>query len=47
MPVHALRDKNNKIIGYQWGLHGKKYYGKDAKKKATLQGRAIKASGRR
>ena len=40
MPVHRTKDG-----GYQWGSSGKIYYGKDAKKKAELQGRAIRKSG--
>lgn len=41
MPVHPVRDKNNKIIGYRWGSTGKLYRGKGAKDKAAKQGRAI------
>jgi hypothetical protein len=37
MPVHKVKG------GYQWGSQ-KKYYGKDAKKKATKQGQAIEIS---
>lgn len=44
MPVHAVR-KNGKIIGWQWGNHGKIYRGKDAKKKAADQGYAAMKSG--
>jgi hypothetical protein len=44
MPVHSVK-KNGKTVGYQWGGHGKVYKGKDAKKKAGLQGRAAHASG--
>ena len=36
MPVHKTPDG-----GYQWGKTGKIYYGKDAKKKAALQGYMI------
>jgi hypothetical protein len=32
--------------GYKYGPTGKEYRGKDAKKKATKQGRAIQASKR-
>jgi len=39
MPVHK------KGSGYQWGKHGKTYYGKGAKQKALKQARAIYASG--
>ena len=39
MPVHKI-----KFGGYQYGKTGKIYYGKDAKKKATQQGQAIKIS---
>jgi len=38
MPVHKRGS------GYQWGKHGKVYYGKGAKDKAKRQGRAIKAN---
>jgi hypothetical protein len=31
--------------GYKWGSSGKLYKGKGAKKKASKQGMAIKASG--
>ena len=40
MPVHKTKDG-----GYQWGTKGRVYYGKDAKKKAELQGYAIEKSG--
>lgn len=40
MPV-----RKTKSGGYKYGNKGKTYYGKDAKKKAGRQGRAIKASG--
>ena len=40
MPVHKTKDG-----GYQWGSSGKVYYGKDARKKAELQGYAIEKSG--
>lgn len=40
MPVHKTKDG-----GYQWGKTGKVYYGKDARKKAELQGYAIEKSG--
>ncbi len=45
MPVHPIRNKKGKIIGYQWGKSGKKYYGKSARKKAQKQGTAIRKSG--
>lgn len=45
MPVHKGRD--SKGIYYQWGNHGKKYRGKDAKEKAARQGRAAHAHGYR
>ena len=32
--------------GYKWGKSGKTYRGKDAKKKAEKQGRAIEANMR-
>lgn len=41
MPVHKVGS------GYQWGKHGKIYYGKNAKKKAAKQGRAAYAHGYR
>lgn len=40
MPVHSASGG-----GYQWGNSGKVYRGKDAKKKAEKQARAIYASG--
>lgn len=39
MPVHKIPG------GYQYGQTGKKYYGKDAKKKAKKQELAIRLSG--
>lgn len=39
MPVHKVGG------GYQWGSHGKIYRGKNAKAKATKQGRAAYANG--
>ena len=45
MPVHELKDSSGKVIGHQWGSSGKKYYGKDSKKKAAIQGAAVRASG--
>ena len=42
MPVHSTGGG-----GYQWGGHGKKYYGKGAKAKAARQGRAAYANGYR
>lgn len=41
MPVHKIPG------GYQYGQTGKKYYGKDAKKKAKRQELAIRLSGYR
>lgn len=41
MPVHKIHG------GYQYGETGKKYYGKDAKRKAELQARAIEANRHR
>jgi len=46
MPVHAVK-KNGRTVGYRWGNHGKVYKGKDAKAKATRQGRAAYAHGYR
>lgn len=40
MPVHKTSGG-----GYQWGNHGKIYYGKSAKKKAGRQGAAAHAAG--
>ena len=40
MPVHKTKSG-----GYKWGKSGKIYYGKNAKRKAARQGRAIRASG--
>lgn len=40
MPVHKTKDG-----GYQWGQSGKVYYGKDARRKAEAQGKAIIESG--
>lgn len=40
MPVHRTKGG-----GYQWGSHGKIYYGKGARDKATKQGQAAYASG--
>lgn len=42
MPVHRTKSG-----GYKWGKRGKTYYGKNARKKAARQGRAIRASGYR
>lgn len=39
MPVHKIQG------GYRYGKTGKKYYGKDAKKKAKAQELAIRLSG--
>ena len=39
MPVHKIPG------GYQYGSTGKKYYGKDAKKRAERQALAIRLSG--
>ena len=40
MPVHKTKGG-----GYKWGASGKTYYGKNAKKKATAQGKAAFANG--
>ena len=40
MPVHKTKSG-----GYQWGKSGKVYFGKNARKKAELQGYAIEQSG--
>ena len=40
MPVHKNTDGS-----YQWGKSGKKYFGKDARRKAEAQGKAIEESG--
>ena len=42
MPVQKVM-KNGKT-GYRWGKTGKVYTGKDAKQRATKQGKAIKAN---
>lgn len=42
MPVHSVKGG-----GYRWGKSGKIYKGKNAKKKAYRQARAIYASGYR
>lgn len=42
MPVHKVGKD-----GYQWGNSGKIYRGKDARRKAEAQGKAIIASGYR
>jgi hypothetical protein len=42
MPV-----RKTKSGGYKYGSKGKTYYGKDAKSKASKQGKAIKISQRR
>lgn len=39
MPVRKVGD------GYQWGHHGKIYYGPGAKEKAAKQGQAAYANG--
>lgn len=39
MPIHKIQG------GYQYGKTGKKYYGKDAKKRAKAQELAIRLSG--
>lgn len=42
MPI--MRCTKAGLSGYKYGKDGKCYTGKDAKKKAAAQGRAIKAS---
>ncbi len=42
MPV--MKTTKNGKTGYRWGKSGKVYTGKDAKKKAEAQGRAVKAN---
>ena len=42
MPVHEVRNKSGKIIGYKWGTTGKLYRKKED---AQKQARAIYASG--
>ena len=42
MPVHEVRNKSGKIIGYQWGRHGRVYR---SKSDAEKQGRAAYAAG--
>lgn len=43
MPVR--KTKSGGKTAYQWGTHGKKYTGKNAKKKAAAQGQAAYAAG--
>lgn len=43
MPVQPCVANSKK--GYKWGNKGHCYTGKDAKEKAALQGKAIKARG--
>jgi hypothetical protein len=43
MPVHKTTLKGKPA--YQWGEHGTKYTGSDAKEKATKQGQAAYAHG--
>lgn len=43
MPIHKVI-KNGKT-GYQWGKHGKVYYGSGAKKKAEAQAKAAYSHG--
>ena len=45
MPVHKTTYKGK--TAYQWGSHGKKYTGKEAKEKAEKQGIAAHSSGYR
>lgn len=40
MPVHKVGKD-----GYQWGRTGKIYFGKNARRKAEAQGKAIEESG--
>jgi hypothetical protein len=42
MPVHEVKNKLGKTIGYQWGKHGKVYRNKAD---AERQGRAAYAAG--
>jgi hypothetical protein len=44
MPVHKVHGANGKV-GYQWGGHGKVYYGPGAEQKAAKQGQAAYANG--
>lgn len=46
MPLQTVRNKENKILGYRWGSHGRLYTGKGAKAKALKQGRAIEFTQR-
>lgn len=45
MPVHRVHRGGR--VGYQWGDHGKSYFGPGAEEKAALQGRAAYAHGYR
>lgn len=40
MPVHKNKDGS-----YQYGTSGKRYFGKDARRKAEAQGKAIENTG--
>ena len=40
MPVQKVKLSSNRT-GYRWGQTGKVYTGKDARKKAAAQGRAV------
>jgi len=42
MPVHEVRNKSGKVIGYKWGRSGKTYRKRED---AEKQARAIYASG--
>ena len=42
MPVQKVKLSSSRV-GYRWGKSGKVYTGKDGKKKALAQGKAVEA----
>jgi len=42
MPVQKIKLSSSRV-GYRWGQTGKVYTGKDARKKAQAQGKAVEA----
>ena len=46
MPVQKVKLSSSRT-GYRWGKTGKVYTGKDARKKAARQGKAIEAERKR
>lgn len=45
MPINEIKDKKGNVVGHQWGQHGKKYYGKNSRKKAEKQAQAAYSQG--